>query len=252
MAQRIELVVGLVLAILVSHTSSVSAHAGGIDIAFYGGFTPGATKCLRRISTAAKRCAKRTYALQRRCTDKELVGRVCDRAQRDVELDAVLGKALGSIERSCTGGQLTELGLISFSDARNDLLQSCVRGEDVVSAVYSPLSETNPTPSQVQCALLTAELSAKIFAQTLQRKGDILDLIAYAILTPKEKRKMLQHAADRMAATTRMVEAKLRAECSEFEILYGKSLEVFTSSIEGVGDCALAFLYAQTAVLCPM
>lgn len=252
MVRRIQLAIGLALAVLVSDARSVAAHAGGIDIAFYGGFTPGATKCLRRITTAAKRCARRTYSLQRRCTDKELTGQACDRAQRDLDLDAALGQALGAIERSCTGGQLTELGLISFSDARNDLLQFCVRGEDVVSAVYSPLPATDPSPSQVQCALLTAELSGKIFAQTLQRKGDILDVIAYAILTPKEKRKMLQHAADQMAATTQMVAAKLREQCPEFEVLYGKSLEVFTATIEGFGDCALAFLYAQTAVLCPL
>jgi len=251
MSWRFGIVASAVIAALLIDVPTAWAHGGGIPIDFYGGFTRGAVKCLRRITIAGRRCARQTYSLLRNCADQELRGGSCDRSARDAALDAALGAALGSIERHCSGGQLTEVGLITFGDARSDMRQFCLRGEHAARAVYDPVQEVPANETQVRCALMAGELTEKVFGRAMSLKSQAIDRIAVRFLTPKQKNKMISGATAHVRVTRAKSVVKLQELCPEIESVYGKSAEAFATAIEGSADCALSFLYVQTAVLCP-
>lgn len=227
------------------------AHGAPIMIDFYGPFSAGATKCLRRITLEGKRCARETYAAHRRCMDEEIQGRTCDRTQRDIDLDNTMGKALSAVERECTGGQITEVGLITYTDARSDMRQFCLRAQDIAEHTYYPAENMPGDPMRIRCALLAAELNEKVFLRTLHLKGQALDRIGVRFLTRTQKLKLLSHAAKRIGITRANAMAKFTAECPDFETIYNRSLGDYTTAVEQSGDCALSFLYVQNVVLCP-
>lgn len=226
------------------------AHAGAIDIAFYGGFTRGAGKCLRRIAAAGQRCTQQLYQLNRRCLDAEIRGETCDRNQLDLEIDAVFGRALGSIA-SCTGGQLTEILLIGNTDARNDMREFCRRGEQLMVLAYGPFENGQLTSdADRRCVLRAGELSQKLYRRSLDLKTRALDRLVVRLLTPTQKRKLLNDIRQHVGVTRNHVATALAAECPQFEALYGKTPSDFAAAVDATADCAIGFLYVQNAMLC--
>ena len=241
----------LMLAILTVGPAGAFGHGIAVDIAFYGGFTKGATQCLRRVTIEGRRCARRTYSLHRKCADQQLQGETCDLVHRDAELDAAMGQALNSIDSNCTGGQLTEIGLITGSDARNDMRQFCLRAEDVISFAYGPVQSMTPDQPRSRCAMMAGELAAKLFGRTLEMKGQAFDRMAVRLLTPSQKRKMLSNIGGHIGATRSKLVAKMQPSCPEFQEIYSASVDDFAIFVENYGNCALSFLYVQNAVTCP-
>jgi len=230
--------------------SMAAAHAGAIDIAFYGGFTRGAAKCLRRVAAAGQRCTQQIYALNRRCLDVEIRGGTCDRNRLDADLDAVFGAALGSIA-ACSGGQLTEILLIGNTDARNDMREFCRRGEQLMALAYGPFESGQLTSdADRQCVLRTAELAQKLYRRALDLKTRALDRLVVRLLTPTQKRKLLNDIGQHVGVTRQHVTAALTAECPQFETLYGRTPSDFAASVDAVANCAISFLYVQNAYLC--
>jgi len=228
------------------------AHGGPVDIAFYGGFTVGAGRCLRTVSTAADRCVLRVLSLHRDCVDAQLRGQTCDPAAIAGQIDAVKVATGGVVFAACTGGQLTELQLVGVSDAQADLLKACDQAEAMSQILYAPL----PSPlmgvdaARAQCVRRTALMSAKFLRHLLRLRNAALSRMGVQLLTPSRKNALLKRAARRIDAAWQRVLVDLQHACPDFEAIYGRSLASLEAALEASGSCVLGLTYVQNAFVC--
>ena len=190
--------------------------------ASWGGFAPDAARCQQILALATATCIGHAVAADGACSSEALTGASCDTDALASTLAADHQQALSRIASSCTSAELQSIGYLDAADAA-----ACVQGA-------------------AREATRLLRLGMLVYVQALDR-------IAALALPPAEKQALVAWAQQHIAQTQARSHAALATACSEsdFAALYGRSIDVFLTSIAGQAACMAQLAYLQDGVRCP-
>ena len=244
------LLAGLVFGALLV-PSAAMAHGQPADIVFFGPFGRPTLRCLHIMGRAARRCVSQVLSVQRACLDRQLNGNSCDTAARDGQINAAKQVGRDAVN-SCLGGQLTELRMIGFDEAKADVARACDQGTAAATLAYTPGLTSPPAAAPIrQCVARTAELSQKFLNFAVRHKSHMLDRMAGRAFLPSQKFRMMDAMHQRMASPQADLVAALAQACPDFATLYGDTAAAVLTSVQHLGDCVVGSTYVQTAITCP-
>jgi hypothetical protein len=228
------------------------AHGIPADLAFYGPFGRASVACLRILGMAAQSCFRTVLSAQRVCADGQLLGRGCDVVARDAQIEAAK-LAARTVVDSCLGGQLTEIRMIGFAEARNDVERACSEA-DAVSALVYPAAAAGASlaPDTAACVLRASRGGRAYVRMTIRNKSRMLDRVAGHLVSPSLKLAQLDQVVQHMAAHGAKMAADIDAQCPSLVELQGKSMSDIIAALDRVADCVVGSTYVQTAVACPL
>lgn len=221
------------------------------DLSFWGPFSRGTARCLRRISYATRVCFEEVLAVQSECIERRLSGLQCDDQARQALVDAALERARGVVAPTCTGGQLTELRYAGFDDARTDISNACLHETDAVLSLLYPINVTGSDPSQRQCLIDNAAVGRKVVRHVLTARSDTFDRIAARVPLPSVKLALVDAVNARAARAKQQCAAQLESNCPSFASIYGRTPAAWVDAAVRRTECAMLATYYQAIISCP-
>ena len=226
--------------------------------ASWGGFAPDAARCQQILALATATCIGHAVAADGACSSEALTGASCDTDALASTLAADHQQALSRIASSCTSAELQSLGYLDAADAAANVDAACTQIDTAAtSAAFGPAT-IGGAVQQVDAPAAACVQGAAREATRLLRLGMLvyvqaLDRIAALALPTAEKQALVAWAQQHIAQTQARSHAALATACSEsdFAALYGRSIDVFLTSIAGQAACMAQLAYLQDGVRCP-
>jgi len=237
----------------------VRAHDVTAPLDQWGNFSQETASCQRAIGRAAALCTRRAVHNRNSCLASELDGETCDRDSLEKATAATRARALGLAERYCTAEALQNLRYVDRDDVLVDLATACREADTAAtSAVWGPVMAggsvaASGEPEQ-SCIRASARMASRMLRFALRAQQRALNRIAAGNLTPSDKQLELDRAEQMTQRIRDRARQRLLLACSQsdFESIYGRSIDTVLDSVSHRASCVNSFMYlVDGAVQCP-
>ncbi len=259
-ASRFRLAYTLVcMAFLLGPPIAAFGHGVPAPLDQWGNFGKSAAACQRAIGRAAAHCSQSAVHNRNRCLHADLSGDGCDHEAVESASMVARARALGMVQRYCTGADLQNLNFLDFNDVAIDIAQMCRETERAaMSAVWGPVMAGGAVgsagPVEARCIQSTAHLTARTLRLATRIQQRVLNRFAAKHLTSEEKAVYLERARTRVDRLRERARLRLLTECSlrDFEILYGRGVQAIVDGVTQRAECANESVYVvDGATNCP-
>lgn len=218
----------------------VSAHAGRVALAFWGGFGPRFTACQRAIARATNLCAHAALRRRSRCDGGRTPPEACTPAALASALEESRRQVLDRITARCTERAAIQLGFLSVLEVEADLSAACRTADRVFADAVARAGE-DPTCRRAIVDRLPLTLR---LAQT--RWEAAFNRMALRSLLPSLKRGRIAEARAGVSRRLTTTLGVIERECGESPGSRTDGLAAVASEAE----CLSGAAYVQDAVEC--